>query len=279
MYFIELLITRSCNQRCYYCTTKKATGNQESDIDYLRYVLDCFPDETGVEITGGEIGLIDNIDDVFKVIYDHPKIKHIIALSNGYLRVRGVDWLDKVEYWEHLIFEIIEKEITKFYPLDLEQPHRYVVVANQQTTESLVEHWNYFKDLGMFRPNFFYKLMNHKSVLTIDRYKDYLFELYGRLQNKYFLNMLLTTVLPTYLSRERDICERYSPNPFVDIERKHLGHCAINVEQSDKWKFNQKNLEKLRNGEFYRGGDYCKICHSFDHGQNRGPNNNRSYEQ
>ena len=101
MYFIELLINRDCNQRCYYCTTKKSTDNKESDIDYLRYVLSCLPDETGVEITGGEIGLVDNIDDVFKVVHDHPKIKHIIALSNGCLRVKGVDWLDKVEYWEH----------------------------------------------------------------------------------------------------------------------------------------------------------------------------------
>ena len=62
MYFIELLATRQCNQDCYYCTTKEEmSGYIEVDLDYLKWVLDQCPDNLGVEMTGGEIGLLTNI--------------------------------------------------------------------------------------------------------------------------------------------------------------------------------------------------------------------------
>ena len=45
MYFIELMLTRKCNQSCYYCTTR-AKGNTKVDIDFLKYTLDLLPDDT-----------------------------------------------------------------------------------------------------------------------------------------------------------------------------------------------------------------------------------------
>jgi len=280
MYFIELLLTKECNYNCSYCTTNKpSTGQIEVDLKYLKYVLDCLPDETGVELSGGEIGLINNIDDVFKIVYDHPKIKHIIALSNGLVRVKGIDWINKIEYWEHLIYKIVDKEIIKFYPLEIKEEYKNIVITTESTTNSLIKNWDYFEGLEMFKPHFFYKLMNHKSDNSINNYIDNLFKLFTRLGNKYFISMLLTTKLKNYLNYERDTCIRFSPNPFVDFTTKELGHCAININQSSKWDFNKENLNKLINGEFYQPFEYCRTCHSFDYGLNRNELNNRSYNR
>lgn len=279
MYFIELLTTKRCNKDCYYCTSRNITDPVTVDIDYLKWVLDQLPDETGVELTGGEVGLLENLEDVYRTVKDCPKIKHIMVLSNGLVRKRGVDWLDEVEYWEHLIYEIKGKEIIKFYnDLDLEQDHKYIIVTTESTTHSVLANWDYFEERGLFRPNFFYKLMNHKSKETFDRYVDDLIKLFQKVGERYFQKMMVHYKMHGFLEQQKTNCEVLSPNPFIDLQTKQLGHCAININRSDKWEFNKQNLENLRRGKLYRRCDYCKECYSFDHGDQRGRNYNRSYE-
>jgi organic radical activating enzyme len=282
MYFIELIATKKCNQKCYYCTTY-SEDKEEVDIDYLKYVLDCCPDETGVEITGGEIGLLTNLDEFYKTVKNHKHVKHIIALSNGLIRKIGVDWLNDVEYWEHLIYEIKGREISKFYDLDLKQKHRYVIVTTESTTSSLLTNWNYFESVGLFKKNFFYKLLNHKSTTNINKYFDDLCKLYLKIDNVYFQRMLiyyyaLNKFNKTIYDKSKDICQKYSPNPFIDLQTKQLGHCAINITQSIKVGFNKENLQKMMKGEFSKDAIYCQKCYSFDNGKNRNMLNNRSYK-
>ena len=92
-----MITSKKCNQKCYYCNVYEPEGEVFIDLDFLKYVLDCCPFNTVIEFTGGEIGLIENLDENFKTMYDHINIKHMIALSNGLIRKKGVDWLDKVE--------------------------------------------------------------------------------------------------------------------------------------------------------------------------------------
>jgi MoaA/NifB/PqqE/SkfB family radical SAM enzyme len=278
MYFIELILTRKCNQACFYCTTH-SKGSTEVDIDYLKYVLDLLPDETGVELTGGEIGLIENIDEVYQTVKRHKNIMHIMVLSNGLMRLRNTSWLNEVEYWEHLIYEIEGKRIIKFYDeLGLDEDHRYIIVTTKNTIQSLLDNWDYFYDKGMFKENFFYKLMNHKSQYRIDDYHNDLFKFYSLIGNVYFIRMLLHWRFNSHLKDQKRLCQKYSPNPFIDFETKQLGHCAINVNESIKVDFNKENLQKMMKGDLSQN-TYCKHCYTFDNGKNRSMLNNRSYEQ
>lgn len=277
MYFIELMLTRKCNQSCHYCTTH-SKGNTEVDIDYLKYVLSLLPDETGVELTGGEIGLITNIDEVYRTVKKHKKIMHIIALSNGLLRLKEVDWLNEVEYWEHLIYEIDGKTIKRFYDLDLEQDHKYIIVTTEITTKSLIEHWDWYDSIGLFRPNFFYKLMNHKSKNDVVDFYDDLMKLYSRLGNVYFQRMLIHRHMKNYMKNQKILCQKYSPNPFIDFKTRQIGHCAINVNESLKYDFNETNLQNVIQGKLIEA-PYCQKCYTFDNGKNRNMLNNRSYIQ
>lgn len=273
------MLTKRCNQSCYYCTTYSVLEETVVDIDYLDWVLDQLPNETSVELTGGEIGLVENIDIVYHRLRRHPHIKNITALSNGLLRKRDTTWLKDIEYWEHLIYEIKGKEIIKFYQeLDLNQLHKYIIVATQTTVASLLANWDYFDSMGIFEPNFDYKIMNHKSRTDIRSYTNDLIDLYSRLGNIFSKRMIMHYFMPNYIRREKELCKKWSPNTFIDFQTKQLGHCAMNVLMSNKVEFNKENLLKMINGEF-SNNDYCKKCYSFDNGKNRTMFNNRSYIQ
>ncbi len=278
MYFIELMLTRKCNASCYYCTTQ-CEDKTEVDLDYLKWALDQCPENLGVDLTGGEIGLVYNLDEIYHTVKNHPHVKHITVQSNGLVRRRGFDWLDEVEYWEHLVFEIRGKQIIKFYnDLNLGGDHKYIIITTPTTTKSLLDYWKYHKDMGMFRDNFYYKLMNHKSPQGIMTYYEQLADLYTRLERPHERRMLLTKKLPRFLANEREFCMLVSPNPFIDIQRKELGHCAINVNRSLRYEFNKENLERIINGDVDTAF-YCAECHSFDDGRSRGKYANRSYKR
>lgn len=277
MYILQLMATKKCNRECYYCTTHSDNDGIEVDLDFVKYVLDSCPNDLGIELTGGEIGLVQNIDAFYKIVREHPHVKHIIALSNGLLRLCGVDWLDEVEYWEHLIFDIDGKEIKKFYDLDLEQKHKYIIVTTERTTKSLLENWKYFEDIGMFRDNFFYKLMNHKSDIGIDSYFNKLFSFYAKLGNRYFLKMLLHYLDSSIMANKKMLCQKYPPNIYVDLQTRQIGHCAMNVKMSNKDVFSKENLIRVMDG--VNENTYCQKCYSFDNGKNRSALNNRSYIQ
>lgn len=280
MYYIELLLTKECNQKCYYCNTHNKDGKKEIDLDFLKYVLNCLPSETGVEIKGGEIGLIENIDEVYKLIKDSYNIKHIIVLSNGLIRKIGIDWLKDIEYWEHLIYDIEGKEIIKFYDdLSLNEDHKYVIVTTKTTTKSLLDNWKYFEDIGLLRENFFYKLMNNNGKKGIESYYNNLVKLYGKISNKYFSSMLTHYKIPKYLKSQKLKCMALSPNPFVDFETRELGHCSIHVTNSKRISFSKVTFDLFRNGFFKIDEPYCELCYSFDCGRNRTIHNNRSYEK
>ena len=285
MYHIQLMGTKKCNKECYYCTTHSNDGI-EVDLDFTKYVLDSCPNDLAVELTGGEIGLIQNLDAFYRIVREHPHVKHIKALSNGLLRKVGVDWLKDVEYWEHLIYEIKGKEIIKFYhDLNLASDHIYVIVTTESTTRSLLANWKYFLEMGLFKPNFFYKLMNHKSNTNICQYTNELFRLYtGFLphtykdEDRYFLKMLLHSLDKNVMADKKLLCQKWSPNTYVDLQSRELGHCAMNVNLSTKIDFSKENLNKLIDGEF-SDNSYCQDCYSFDNGKNRSSLNNRSYIQ
>lgn len=278
MYWIQFLLTRQCNQKCSYCTTRKPQeDNVEVDLDFLDYVLSVLPSDLGVEITGGEIGLVDNLNSVFEKVY--RKTKKIIVLSNGLVRLLGVDWLSRIEYWEHLIKEIEDKNIIKFYDLDLKGNHKYIVVTTEKTTKSLLKNWSYFSEMGLFKNNFFYKLMNHKSPSGFEEYSHELIRLYSNLKNNYFLTMILSKNSTNLFYEERKLCETFSPNQFIDFETKTLGHCAVNINISNRWPFSEEILDKLMNGKLYNGCSYCKSCVAFDFGKERTAMNNRVFRR
>jgi hypothetical protein len=225
----------------------------------------------GVELTGGEIGLIKNLDQLFTTVYDHPKVGHIMALSNGLIRVLGVDWIDKVEYWEHLIFDIDGKDVKRFYDLDLSQGHRYIIVTTETTTKSLLDNWEYFDNMGLFKRNFFYKIMNAKTH-SIENYSGELMYFFHKLNDPYSTKMVEEFVTEGGVD-QKYLCSKNSPNPFVDFDTKELGHCAVFIPLSRRVPFNKVNLiMNMRCSKFDPEENYYCFskCGVYDNGYDKG---------
>jgi len=267
-YYLELFLTRNCNQNCYYCNIFTHNEEVEVDIERLKHVLTLIPTNTTVEMTGGEIGLIINIDDVFKTIYDHKNIKGIIALSNGLIRQRGVDWLDKVEYVEHLIADIKGRHITKFYNMDFIDGAKNIIVATETTVTSLLENWNFFKKTEFVTDKFFIKLMNNKTH-DIKNYSDKAIHLFTLLKDSRQIFLITSFNNPEIGAHKKLLCEANSPSPFIDFDQWEIGHCAIEYGETKRLPFTIKNIKRLPYGDLFGRCEYCDKCYSFDDGKNK----------
>jgi len=264
-YYLELFLTRYCNQDCYYCSIFKTGKQTECDISKIKYVLDHVPNNTVITMSGGEIGLITNIDEAFKTIHNHKNVKGVIALSNGLIRKRGVDWLDKVEYVEHPIKDIVGRDIIKFYP-DL--PYVYnnvnVIVATEKTVKSLLDHWDYFKDTEFVTDKFYIKIMAFKTHSIISYLNDIerLFTLLKTPQ----LRMVESARHLDSNQSQKILCMLNPPYPFIDLDNDLIGHCASSHGRCKRVPLTVENLNLLPQGLLFNDCDYCQSCYTYDDG-------------
>jgi len=266
-YYIQLFLARHCNQSCYYCNIHRGSNTTECDISKLKFILDNCGPNLGVELTGGEIGLINNIDEVFKTVHDHKNVKDIIVLSNGLIRKRGVDWLNRVEYKEHLIKDINGTEIIKFYDLDFTDMAINILVATELTTKSIVDNWDYFKETEIVSNKFFIKLMNAKTH-NIRRYVYKATELFRLLNDKRHLKMIECFKDSNLHVDQKKLCSLNPPHTYIDFDDWRIGHCAIpfDCKRSD---VTIENLNKLIKGELFGPCKYCESCYTFDDGSDK----------
>lgn len=266
VFFIELNLTRSCNCACSYCDIfRPVTDEPEVDIDFLKYVLKHYDTPNlMVELTGGEIGLIKNLDEVFKTVYNHKNVVKIQVMSNGLVRLRGVDWLDKVTYNEHLIYDIVDKDIKKHYdlPIIFRPNHYYVVVTTEKTTKSLLKNFDYFKSLRMFSSSFWYKIMNPK-VVDIGKFHTDLEKFFGLLGDKNSIEMI-ECFRGKDFSFKRSLCAKSNPQPAVDFETKELVHCGIVTMKCERSPATPQNVEESMRGVLFKEESYCDKCYTFD---------------
>ena len=258
VYFLELLVTKSCNKQCHYCNVHSMTDSNlvpEMDLDFLKYILNYIPPNTMIEFSGGEPGLISNLEEAFNIVYSHPNVKFVQIMSNGLVRIRGYDFLenDNVYYCEHLIEEINGKDIRLFYNslAIVEKPRwRYVIVTTETTTKSLLKHFDYYKKLGFFREMYWYKIMNPKTK-SVRSFKEELEKFYMKLESENYRDAIYVLDRIRHIDKlnssakaKRLACGWNCPQISVDFETKELVHCGSYLEHSRKVKFTPENFRK-----------------------------------
>ncbi|MDX1701182.1 MAG: hypothetical protein R3250_11220 [Melioribacteraceae bacterium] len=246
----------------------------EIDLDFLKYILNCIPSNTMIEFCGGEPGLVSNLEEAFNIVYSHPNVKFVQIMSNGLVRIRGYDFLEKdnVYYCEHLIEEINGKDIRLFYDslAIVEKPRwRYVIVTTERTTKSLLKHYDYYKKLGFFREMYWYKLMNPKTE-SIRPFANELQQFYEKLKDENYRDAVF--VLNRIRNRDnvdsstksrRAACGWNCPHISVDFETKELVHCGSYLEHSKKVKFNLETFRKHLHCNLFKPESYCDTCYIY----------------
>lgn len=279
VYFIQFILTKKCNKECYYCDLKSSNEDLEIDLDFLKYVLNILPEKLMIEVSGGEIGLIKNLDDVLSIIYGNKKVKSMNIMSNGLVRLKGYDFIDykNVQYREHLIKEIVDKKVVKMYDsLDFirKENWRYVVVTTQNTIKSLIINFEYFKSKNFFDDMFWFKLINEKTI-KVDNIIDILICFYEKLKSinhidsNYLENIKYINNYNRSIVSKRFFCSSNVSQPVIDFETKEIVHCSTNLMKSQRFKFNKENFDLNLKRRLFSLENCCSNCYVFEENQEK----------
>lgn len=277
VYFLQLLLTKKCNQKCPHCNVYSMTGEESTpivDIDFLKYVLDLLPDNSMIEFCGGEPGLVQNLNDVFETVYSHNKVKLVQVMSNGLVRLKGYSFIEEknVRYREHLISHIEGKTVHKFYnslQFKYFPQWRYVIVTEENTIKSLHSNFDFFKNEGFFEDIFWYKILNPKTG-GIHNFLGLLNAFFIKLKtlnhpdSEFSLGRIsiLNDLDKSDPTRQR-LCGLNSPTPSIDFETKELIHCGSYLEHSTRVLFTRESFERHLKCSLFRHRWYCDSCYIY----------------
>ena len=95
VYFLQLILTKNCNQTCEYCNVFPMGENKymEADLDFLKYILKFIPKNCMIEFCGGESGMVSNLNEAFEIVDSNPNVGIIQIMSNGLVRLKGHDFI------------------------------------------------------------------------------------------------------------------------------------------------------------------------------------------
>jgi len=252
MFFIELILTRDCNQKCSYCTTYTIPKNKptlsNSDLEFIKNIK--FPKNSFIEITGGEVGLIDNLIDVIDII--KLKGKKIRIMSNGLVRKKFPEIIQdpNILYCEHL-FENSTKKFYNLEPFSENNLNNYNVIV---TTEDVIDNIDNFKNL--IHKNTWLKMVNFKG--SNHQKGSKFINFYKEIKDKTYINLNLK--LFNINEKDRKFCSINPPTPFINIQERTIGHCAKILNLSKTVSFTEENFEKLKKSELFGFEDYCSVC-------------------
>lgn len=258
VFFVEFMLTRQCNFKCSYCDVYTENTGVEVDLDYLKYILSICPDNLLVELTGGEIGLVGNLDMVYSTLRGSVKVKHIRAMSNGLVRRIGYEWIDDLHsYNEHLICDVVGRTIHRFYEDMVVFPdtsnHTSIVIGTEVTITSLVDNFEHFRREGFF-DRVHIKPLNSRVYGMSDVHKNntiHLYNLMGNPRGVYRLNSD---------RGDREMCSRMSPFPVINLEDGTVGHCGVFFDCIKRDVSRESILSVVRQKHTPR---YCYGCNSY----------------
>lgn len=273
-YSFNIIFSKRCNQNCYYCDVWSQNINEYKtsiDINKLNYIIDMFPKNSIARINGGEPGILDNIEKGVHALLNHPNIKYVVIYSNGTIRYKGYDFInyENVFYQEHLILDINDKQINKFYDMDFDPRYKYVIILAPNTTKSLLENYDYFKKIGIFNQNFYFKILVNKTMDC----KKYINDV-ENLIDKIILDTgrelsFTKNVIERIKNNEQDynvkkMCVSFPYNVYIDFESNVLGHCTMVTSKTSTYPLNEKNIKKNLKGILFKEDEACKNCYMYE---------------
>ena len=199
-YKLGIISTHKCNQTCYYCNNYDINYNSNDiiniDLYYLKYSLDLFNrngiNNLYIEISGGEPGLISNINELIEMLYSLKYIKKIDILSNGLIRKNHSLLLNEYKLLtciEHPCLNINNKTINYFYDDITFFNNNYdninqLLVLDEITIDSLINYFDYYKELGLFDTNnIYFKIITPKTSVISEQLRDKYNIFYDKLKN------------------------------------------------------------------------------------------------
>ena len=273
-YSFNIIFSKHCNQQCYYCDVwSQNISNYKTtiDIDRLNEVLDMFPKNLMVRINGGEPGLLENIEEGVDTLLSHPNVDNIAIYSNGTVRYKKLDFINykNVFYQEHLILDIDGRRINKFLDMDFDPAYKYVIILTSKTTESLLNNYDYFKKMGLFNNNFYFKILVNKTISCesyINKVKtliDKITEDTGRSLS--FARDVVSRIQNNKTNSQlKKICASFPYNVYVDFESNKIGHCTMVTSKTTTYPLTKENIDRNLKGVLFCEDEACHNCYTYE---------------
>lgn len=262
--FISLILSRSCNQKCWYCDVYTDMRKFETDLDYIKWIFSYFHFcDLHLEISGGEPALCLNFLDVLDLFEKIPWIKKVDIMSNGMIR-KNYDICElkksfkKINnYDEHLIYDIKDEKIIKNCDLDFDFINsRQICIL----TENVLD---YFIENDLNRDFFYFKPMNYKSVnIFSKKYYDKLSFFISKIQNNIFF-FDFEKKYQKFFQQQQNNCLKKKTNCFILLEEKKIGECCLSVSRSNLFDITPEFLKNFNQFEFTENKKLCNSCVSW----------------
>jgi len=266
---IDIFLTSSCNQKCYYCTSYKPYLQKiKTDVQKIKYIVGILEkynlNNFVLRLIGGEPGLVENLSEVV----DFLKQKHLNRLeiySNSTVRVKYPQYINDsaIRYIEHMFYMISNNRILKLGDIEFlpeNQKNNYNVVI---LTDNFIMNYDKIDLEPLLHKNTIWKMVNNRSTF-VSFTKDYLY----RYEN--FLSMLKSHNLQVdntlwdikNLTLEtRVACSLAPPSPVINLEENTIHHCSKQPLKTLKKEVSETNLDKLvKHKLFTEVPDYCMTC-------------------
>lgn len=288
MFNLEFLLTRKCNQKCYYCNNamyQKENQLVEIDLDYINWVLQTYNklhvNNIRIEISGGEPGIVKNFLDLIQLFDTKNYVSKIFLLSNGLIRKRFGNDIKEIignkfdGYQEHTALEINDKNILYFYPeLNFYNSNNdtiHVLVLNEKTLNSLLNNFEYFNEKNLYNCNIDFKLLTPKVLYPEDQLLSKSKEFYDKLKSikntskivKLFVNANYKYIGKKLNTKYTNICSKISNLQYIDVENKLIGQCSMQVDQCNKIEVSEDNIKKVLKGLAFEKNNFCKNCYKY----------------
>jgi len=271
-YYVQIIPSKRCNQSCYYCDLSNDLKNIDEeiqiDMDYFKWCIDTMGRHTNnlmIEISGGEPGLLSNLEEALIFLKNHSSVKKTQLMSNGLVRLKRPNLIHLVDsYFEHLVESIKDKQIHKFYDLEfMDFKHtRNVIVLDKNTTDALLKYKDFYSDF-YDEDKFWLKLFVERTFSNT--FKEKTTKLFKNINSEYAkFNIDRLNNKNTF---GKDVCSKIPWLPCIDIEDEKIIHCAYHdfTDRITK-KLNAENLIKLIDGKLFVSDgqpSYCKECYHF----------------
>ena len=262
---IGFILTYRCDKACNYCKLPNVQYDPDGvQLRFLERVLEDLPKPMRVEISGGEPGMVSNIDDVLNIIDSSDKILHIDILSNG--RIRNYTKLNQLKkldrYKEHVNVEDIGKNYDEKLPLE------YIVVLEDKIMNmDITPYLSYPVE---------WKFITPKVEYPTDEYVEKAINFYKQFdpakthpftinKNKYHLEKTIHQyMLRNKAHVERACCAHLPERMFIEFPTKTIGHCSMNVCESSKQPYSKQTLWKALSGLVFSKESHCANCYKYN---------------
>ncbi|MDD3043752.1 MAG: hypothetical protein PHW56_12625, partial [Methanosarcinaceae archaeon] len=134
------------------------------------------------------------------------------------------------------------------------------------TIDSLINYFDYYKELGLFDTNnIYFKIITPKTSVISEQLRDKYNIFYDKLKNIYNTTGSFIFADYVFINRKisnniKNVCSKISSMQFIDLDSKKIGLCSMDIDKSEYFDINDSTISKTIKGLLFNLNDSTSCC-------------------